>query len=126
MRMRTPLKSVRRLGSAKEGAEHFWAQRVTAVANSFLAIAFVALVINLAGSDYEGARAVIAHPLVAVMLLLFILSGTYHMKLGMQVVIEDYIANEFNKIVLLILNLFFAVAVGLASVYAILKISFGN
>ncbi len=126
MKMRTPLKTVRRYGSAHEGADHFWTQRLTAVANMVLAIAFIALIISLNGADYATAQATIANPFVALLLLLFVLSGTYHMKLGMQVVIEDYISSEGSKIVLLMLNTFFAVAVGLACVYAILKISFGN
>lgn len=126
MRMRTPLKSVRRLGSAREGSEHFWMQRVTAVANMFLSVAFIALVASLVGADYATVRATIANPLVAIMLLLLVLSVTYHMRLGMQVVIEDYISKEGTKIVLIMLNMFFAVAVGLACIYAILKISFGS
>lgn len=126
MSMRTPLKSVRRLGSAHEGSEHFWAQRVTAVANIILAIGFVALIASIAGADYATARSAIASPLVAIMLLLFVLSGVYHMKLGMQVVIEDYASGEASKIVLLVANTFFAIAVGLACVFAILKISFGS
>lgn len=124
--MRTPLKSVRRLGSAREGSEHFWAQRVTAVANMILAIAFVALIASLAGADHASVKAAVANPLVSLVLLLFVVSGTYHMKLGMQVVIEDYITGEGMKIILLMLNMFFAIVIGLACILAILKISFGT
>ncbi|MEL6298108.1 MAG: succinate dehydrogenase, hydrophobic membrane anchor protein [Pseudomonadota bacterium] len=125
MSLRTPLKNVRRLGSAKEGADHFWKQRVTAVANVFLGIGLVWVVAQAVNADHAGAVALISNPFVALLLLLLILSGTLHMRLGMQVVIEDYISSEGAKIALLILNTFFAVTVGLASIYAILKLSFG-
>lgn len=126
MNMRTPLKNVYHLGSAKEGADHFWKQRVTAVANLFLAIWLVWLIASLAGSDYAAFRQALGNPMVAVGLLLLVLSGTFHMRLGMQVVIEDYINGEGCKILLLMLNTFFAIAVGLASTFAILKLSFGS
>lgn len=126
MQMRTPLKSVRRLGSAHEGADHFWHQRITAISNLILAISFVVLVVSLLDADYATVRQTIANPLVALLLMLFVISATYHMKLGMQVVIEDYISAEGAKIALLVLNTFFAISVGLACVFAILKISFGS
>lgn len=126
MNMRTPLKNVRNLGSAKEGADHFWQQRLTAVANIVLAIVFVWLVAGLVGQDHAAVQASLGNPLVAIALLLLVLSGVYHMRLGMQVVIEDYISSEGGKVVALMLNTFFAVAVGLACVFAILKINFGT
>lgn len=125
MAMRTPLKTVRRLGSAKEGSDHFWKQRVTAVANVFLAIFLVWLVAAIAGSGYEAARALIAKPLVALGLLLLVMSGAIHMRLGMQTIIEDYIHSEGTKIILLMLNTFFAIAIATLAVFAVLKISFG-
>ena len=125
MNMRTPLKNVRHLGSAKEGADHFWQQRLTAVANVFLGIGLVWLLVTIAGADHAEARAWLSQPLVALLLLLLVLSGIYHMRLGMQVVIEDYIHGEGAKIVLLMLNTFFSIAVGLASVYAVMKLSLG-
>ncbi len=123
--MRTPLKKARNLGSAKEGADHFWKQRVTGVANLFLGIFLVWLIASLAGADHATVRLALANPLVALALLALIVSGTLHMRLGMQVIIEDYVHGEGSKIVLLMLNTFFAAAIALASIFAILKLSFG-
>lgn len=126
MAMRTPLKNVRHLGSAKEGADHFWKQRVTGVANLFLGIFLIALIVKLAGADHATVKATIANPLFGLPLLLLALSAAIHMRLGMQVIIEDYIHGEGLKIVLLMLNTFFAIIVGAASIFAVLKLSFGG
>ena len=123
--MRTPLKKVRSLGSAKEGATHFWQQRLTAVANVVLISFLVGLVVYLAGAEYALVRHTLANPIIALLLLMLILSGIYHMRLGMQVIIEDYVRSEGSKITLLMLNTFFAILVGSACVYAVLKLSFG-
>jgi succinate dehydrogenase / fumarate reductase membrane anchor subunit len=125
MRLRTPLKEVRRLGSAKEGTNHFWQQRVTGVANLFLGLFLVALIARYAGADHATLKAALAKPWNALPLLLLILSGAYHMRLGMQVIIEDYVHGEGTKIVLLLLNTFFAILIAALSVFAILKLSFG-
>lgn len=126
MTMRTPLKEVRRLGSAKEGADHFWMQRLTGAANLFLAIFAIGLTVSLVGADYTDVAAAIAHPLVALPLILFLVSAAIHMRLGMQVIIEDYVHGEGTKIVLLMLNTFFAISVAAAGALAILKLTFGG
>ena len=122
---RTPLARVRGLGSARSGTEHFWRQRLTAVANVPLTIAFVLIVVALLGRNHAAAQQILGTPLVAIIILLFIGSVVYHMRIGMQVVIEDYIHHEIGKLVLVMLNTFFAILIGAASVFAILKLSFG-
>lgn len=126
MDMRTPLGRVRGLGSAKDGTDHFWRQRLTAIANVPLVLFFVVVVISLQGADQDAARAVLATPVVGIFMLLAVLSVTYHMKLGMQIVIEDYVHGELAKVLSLIANIFYCAIVGLASVYALLTISFGS
>jgi succinate dehydrogenase / fumarate reductase membrane anchor subunit len=123
--MRTPLKKVRSLGSAKEGANHFWMQRMTGVANVVLTLFLVWLVISLAGADHAAVKKALGNPLIALALLALVISGTLHMRLGMQTIIEDYVHGEFGKIICLMLNTFFAAFVALASVFAVLKLSFG-
>jgi len=125
MTMRTPLARVRGFGSARSGTEHFWRQRLTAVANVPLTIAFVLIVVSLLGRNHAAAQQILGSPLVAIVMLLFIGSVTYHMRIGMQVIIEDYVHDEIRKLVLFMLNTFFTIAVALASAYAIFKLSFG-
>jgi succinate dehydrogenase / fumarate reductase membrane anchor subunit len=124
-KMSTPLARVRGLGAAKSGTEHFWRQRLTAVANVPLTIAFVLIVVSLLGRNHAAAAQILGSPLVAMVMLLFIASITTHMRIGMQVIIEDYVHEEPAKVVLLMLNTFFTFAVALASAYGILKLSFG-
>jgi succinate dehydrogenase membrane anchor subunit len=122
--MRTPLGRVRGLGAARSGTDHFWRQRLTAVANVPLTIAFIFIVVGLLGRNHAAVVQIIGSPLVAVVMLLFILSVTMHMRIGMQVIIEDYVHDEGIKMVLIMANTFFAVAVALASAFAILTLSF--
>ncbi len=125
--MRTPLARVKGLGAAGHGVEHWWAHRVTAVANIPLIISFVIIVAALASSpSYQEAIAVISHPLVAIILILAVISVANHMRLGMQIVIEDYVHDKGLKIVATIANNFYAAIIGVACLYAILKVSLGR
>ena len=126
MDMRTPLGKVRGLGSAKEGTDHFWKQRLTAIANVPLVLFFIWMVITLNGAPHEQVVATLSHPLVAVLMMATIISVCWHMKLGMQVVIEDYIHGEGAKILLIVLNNFFCVLTGLLALFAVLKLGFGG
>jgi succinate dehydrogenase / fumarate reductase, membrane anchor subunit len=123
-KMSTPLGRVRGLGAAKSGTEHFWRQRLTAVANVPLTIAFVFIVVALLGRNHAYVVQILGSPLIAIITLLFILSVTMHMRIGMQVIIEDYVHDEKHKFALIMANTFFTVAVALASAFAILTLSF--
>jgi len=125
MTMCTPLRQIRGLGSAKSGTEHFWRQRLTAIANVPLVSGFIVIVTSLLDRNHATVVQILGSPIVAILMLLFILSVTYHMSIGMQVIIGDYARREGTRIVLLIANTFFVVAIGLASAYAILKLSCG-
>src|ERR1700724_3816835 len=114
MSMRTPLGRVRGLGSAKTGTEDFWLQRMTAIANVPLTLAGLFLVISLSGRSYPGVKQILGSPLVAVLMMLFVISNVVHMKIGVQIVIEDYVHDHTRRLTLVILNNFFAWAVGLA------------
>lgn len=120
--MKTPLGQVRGLGSAKEGAGHFVGQRVSAIAMLFLVPWFLYSLIGAAGAGYEGAVAWVAQPVNAILVILTLGAAFYHMRLGMQVVIEDYISKSGTKIALLILNTFVPLLLFVASVYSVLRI----
>jgi succinate dehydrogenase / fumarate reductase membrane anchor subunit len=123
--LRTPLARVGGLGAARSGTSHFWWQRMTAVSNVPLTLAFVVILVSLLGRNHAAAQQILGTPLVAIVMLLFIASVTFHMRLGMQVVIEDYVHGEVLRPFLIMANTFFAVAVGISGAYAILKLSFG-
>jgi succinate dehydrogenase / fumarate reductase membrane anchor subunit len=124
--MRTPLARVKGLGASGHGVEHWWLHRLTAVSNVPLVIAFVIIVAALAGSTYQDAIAIISHPLVAIILILAVISVANHMRLGMQIVIEDYVHDKGLKIIAVMANNFYAVIIGVACLYAILKVSLGR
>jgi succinate dehydrogenase / fumarate reductase membrane anchor subunit len=123
--MRTAARRVRGLGSARSGTKEFWHQRVTSVAGIPLTIALVVVVISLLGRSHAAAVQILGSPIVAIIMLLFVMSSVYHMWIGMQVIVEDYVHDHTWKLVTLMGNTFFAVAVGLAAVFAILKLAFG-
>jgi succinate dehydrogenase / fumarate reductase membrane anchor subunit len=123
--MRTPLARVRALGASHSGTSDFWRQRVTAVAMVLLMVPVIIVVMMLLGRNQAGAAQVLGSPLVAIIMLLFIVASAWHMKIGMQVVIEDYLHHETLKLVAIMANNFFSIAVALASIYAILKLSSG-
>jgi len=122
--LRTPLARVRGLGSARSGTEHFWRQRLTAVANVPLTLAFVVIVVALLGRSHALVVQILGSPFIAVVVLLFITSVCIHMRIGMQVIIEDYVHDERHKLVLLMANTFFCATVALSSAFAILMLSF--
>jgi succinate dehydrogenase / fumarate reductase, membrane anchor subunit len=123
--MRTPLGRVRGYGSAKSGTDDFIRQRLTAIANIPLTIGAILIIMSLIGRNHAAVIQVLGSTPVAIVMLLFVISVFYHMRIGMQVIIEDYVHGERAKYALLILNAFYAFAAGFAAVYAILKLSFG-
>jgi succinate dehydrogenase / fumarate reductase membrane anchor subunit len=123
--MRTPLGRVRGLGAAHSGTGHFWHQRITSVAGIPLTIAAIAIVIGLLGRSHATVVQVLGSPVVAIIMLLFIINISYHMWIGLQEIILDYVHEDLLKLVSLMANTFYVFAVALASGYAILKLSFG-
>lgn len=123
MSLRSPLSRARGLGSAKEGVHHFWVQRVSAIALVPLTLWFVFSLARFAGSDFAVVQHWVAAPSVAVTLVLFLATMLYHSALGVQVVIEDYVSHEGNRIVTLLLSKFVHAIVAAASIFAVLKVA---
>ena len=123
--MRTPLGRVRNLGASHSGTTDFWRQRLTAVAMTLLIVPVLFVILTLVGRNHAGAAQILGSLPIAIILLLFIVASTWHMKIGMQVVIEDYVHNETLKVVSIMANNFFCFVVALASIYALLKLSSG-
>ena len=123
--MRTPLGRVRGYGSAKSGTEDFIRQRLTAISNVPLTIAAVLIVISLIGRNHAAVAQILGSTPVAIVMLLFIINSAYHMWIGMQEIILDYVHDDKWKLMSLMANTFFVVVVAFASCYAILKLSFG-
>ena len=123
--IRTPLARVRGFGAARSGTGHFWLQRVTAIANVPLTIMVIVIVIMLLGRNQPAVAQILGSAPVAIIMLLFVASIMLHMRIGMQVIIEDYVHDDIAKLGLIIANNFFVTVVGLTAVYGILKLSFG-
>ena len=123
--MRTPMRRVRGLGAAHSGTGLFWHQRVTSVAGIPLTIGLLLIITALLGRNHAAVVQILGSPIVAIILLLFIVNTAYHMWIGMQELILDYVHADKWKLMSLMANTFFVFAVSLASIYAILKLSFG-
>jgi succinate dehydrogenase / fumarate reductase membrane anchor subunit len=123
--MATPLHRVRYFGSAHGGTDHFWRQRLTGAANAVLVVGLIGVAFAVVGKPYEAIAAIIGSPFVAVLLVLLFVSATIHMRIGMQTIIEDYIHGEALKVVLLALSTFFAAAVAVTAILAIVKLALG-
>lgn len=123
--MRTPMRRVRGLGPGHSGTSTFWHQRLTSAAGVLLTIALAVIVLTLAGRSHAAAVQILGSPLVAIVMLLFVLNMSYHMWIGMQEIILDYVHDDKMKILSVVGNTFFVFLVGFASAFAILKLSFG-
>ncbi len=124
--LRNPLQRARGLGSAKDGVQHWWRQRVTAAALLVLGIWFVLLVLSLLHGGYAAAHAALAHPLNAALMIAFLIALFWHMQLGLQVVIEDYVHTRWLGVVLQIAARFYAVLAALLAALAVLRIALGR
>ncbi|MDH3429200.1 MAG: succinate dehydrogenase, hydrophobic membrane anchor protein [Gammaproteobacteria bacterium] len=125
MSLRAPLGRVLGLGSAKDGTGHWWAQRVSAVALTFLGLWFVVRISAVSILDYGKVVEFVGNPLNSVLLTLLCLAAAYHSYLGVQVVIEDYVHAAGPKVVSLILSHFAHIIVAVVSIYAILRVGLG-
>jgi succinate dehydrogenase / fumarate reductase membrane anchor subunit len=123
--MRTPMRRVRGLGAAHTGTHHFWHQRVTSVAGIPLCIALIVIVIGLLGRSHAAVVQILGSPIVAIIMLLFIINIVYHMWIGMQEIVVDYVHEDKLKLATLLANTFFCFGIAFASAFAILKLSFG-
>lgn len=126
MSLRSPLGRARGLGSAKSGTQHWWAQRLTAIALVPLTIWFVISMVAATGGDFASARAFIGNPVSAVLLILLIVATFHHAQLGLQVVIEDYVHTKPVEIALLIAVKGAAIALATAAVFSVLLIALGG
>lgn len=126
MSLRSPISRVTGLGTAKEGVDHWWSQRVTSVALLLLGMWFVTSLLRLPGFGYKLVTAWIAMPLNAVLLLLLIGTLIYHSQLGVQVVVEDYVHHHGLKIATMLLLTFAHVALAALAMFAVLRIAFGG
>ena len=125
MLKKTPLGQVLGLGSAKAGTEHWWHQRLTAIAGIPLVVFLIVYLLAYRGASRADIVASMHNPFVAILMGLTIANLVWHMRLGLQVVIEDYVHTDHTKYAVLLLNTFFAVVMAAAGLYAILKMSIG-
>ena len=125
MLKKTPLGQVLGLGSAKAGTEHWWHQRLTAIAGIPLVVFLIVYLLAYRGASRADIVASMHNPFVAILMALTIANLVWHMRLGLQVVIEDYVHTDHTKYAVLLLNTFFAVVMAAAGLYAILKMSIG-
>jgi succinate dehydrogenase / fumarate reductase membrane anchor subunit len=123
--MRTPLGRARNLGAAHSGTRDFWRQRVTAVAMILLIVPMVVVMMILLGRNQAGAAQILGSPLIAIVMLLFVVASIWHMKIGMQVIIEDYVHDEKLRLASIMANNFFSATLALTAAYAIFKLSSG-
>ncbi|MFC3123911.1 succinate dehydrogenase, hydrophobic membrane anchor protein [Pseudoroseomonas globiformis] len=121
--MQSPLGRVRGLGSAKGGVHHWWMQRVTSIALLPLTLWFVFSAASLAGHSYETTLAWIGRPFNAVLLLATIGLSFYHAAMGVQVVLEDYIRSEFNRMASILAVKALCVVLALMAMLAVLRIA---
>ena len=126
MSHRTPTGRVHGLGSAQHGVDHWWGQRLTALALIPLLIWCCISLVSLVGADYATFTAWLSAPARAVTMLLLIFATFYHMKLGLQVVIEDYVHSRGWNITLLVMNGFACVLLGTASAFSVIKVALGG
>ena len=124
--MRSPLGRAIGLGSAKEGVEHWWLQRITAVALVPLSLWFVIAIIRLVGADSDSVRDWVGNPLPATMLVLLLIATFYHASLGLQVVIEDYVHAELTKLGLVVIVRLGCFALAVAGMFAVLSMAVGT
>jgi len=122
MSYRSPLGRVRGLGSAKDGTHHWWMQRVTAIALVPLGLWFAVKIVRLAHADWETAVTAFASPLVTALALILIGAGFYHLKLGLQVVIEDYVHHRPTEVFLQLAQTFLCTLLGLLGAVSVLKL----
>jgi succinate dehydrogenase / fumarate reductase, membrane anchor subunit len=121
--IRTPLGRVRGLGAAKEGAHHFIAERVSAIALLFLVPWFLVSLLSAVRGGYQASVDFVANPINAVLVLMTVSVSLYHMRIGMRVVIEDYIAKTSTRMILLMLNTFVVFALFVAALFAVLEVA---
>lgn len=126
MSLRTPLNRVLGLGAAKEGVEHWWMQRLSAVALVLLTLWFIVSLLSLGTLRYEVVHGWIARPANTALLVLLVITLMYHSQMGVQVVIEDYVPHKAAKLVSLIANHFVHLALGAIAIFAVLRAALGS